>query len=575
MGQRRKMWQNLEKQNNMVWQDDKKVSLLRAGWPCWCFLALVVLLSVPAFIEVMPQRDVAFRYAPMAEAFRDGDFTYAFHPRTGFFHTFTAGIIAWVLQCSGFLACKLSSLLFMSLTVFPLFALMRRVYSRFMAEIVTLVFILASQLQRLGWSGLRDSHKACLIILGGYALIVIYQQREKWTGYIWLGIAVGAGFVTRGDLVLFMLLLLFWGIVMELKLKKFPLRSICSSVVAVVLALPAVILNWYLAGVAVPEIRFALIFRSLMKRYPRLEDTLPRMVLGLVALFLIAWAVRRSYDAGFGKYLGWSAAGIWLALLVWRCCSADFQITVPVSNYLGSIIRGFFPVYAVTGLFGIGFRLLKKHWTREESILAAMLFGHAILVCSQVIFHDKTFYVSSRYLMPAIPLELGWSVIGILGLWEILTCWVRDKHPRLVHNVGSIAFALTVCGFLYDFYLPIINRKPWNYPEQLRMIAKTIQKDYKGPAEFRPEVDPGHYIPKLKPAILFVSGRKKKFKIQPDFSKVIISAYFAKGRVAYNLAEADYVVDNYAKRNYFPAGTVLLREVKFGKKKYRIWKKIK
>lgn len=559
----------------MGWPEDKKVSPLRAAWPYWCFLALVVLLSVPAFIEVMPQRDVAFRYAPMAEAFRDGDFTYAFHPRTGFFHTFTAGIIAWLFQCSGFLACKLSSLLFMSLTVFPLFALMRRVYSRSMAEISTLVFIFASQLQRLGWSGLRDSHKTFLLILAGYALIVIYQQREKWKGYIWLGIAAGAGIVTRGDLVLVMLVLFFWGIVMELKLKKFPLRSICSSVLAVVLTLPAVILNWYLAGVAVPEIRFALIFRSLMNRYPRLEDTLPLMAFGLVSMFLIAWVIRRIYDAGFGKFLGWSAAFAWLALLVRQCYLEDFQLTVPISNYLGSIIRGFFPVFAVTGLFGIGFRLLRKRWTREESILAALLFGHAILVCSQIILHDKTFYVSSRYLMPAIPLELGWSVIGILELWEILTSWVRDKYPRLVQNVGSIAFAVTVCGFLYDFYLPMIHKKAWNYSGQLDMIAQIIRKDYKGPAEFRPEVDPGHYIPKLNPAILFVSDSKQKFKIQPDFSKVIISAYLAKGRVTDNLAEADYVVDNYTECNYSLDGSVLLREVKFGKKKYRIWKIIK
>lgn len=99
-------------QQNRHQAENGKISPWRAAWPLWCFLALVVMMLVPVFIDDIPLRDVAFRYAPMAEAFRDGDFTYAFHPRTGFLHTFIAGIIAWVLQCSGFLACKLSSLLF-------------------------------------------------------------------------------------------------------------------------------------------------------------------------------------------------------------------------------------------------------------------------------------------------------------------------------------------------------------------------------------------------------------------------------------------------------------------------------
>ena len=563
--------QNIDRKEDTA----EKVSRLRAAWPYWCFLALVVLLLVPTFLEAIPSRDVAFRYAPMAEAFRDGDFTYAFHPRTGFLHTFIAGIIAWLLKCEGFFACKLSSLLFMSLAVFPLYALMRRVYSRFIAEIVTLVFIFASQLQRLGWSGLRDSHKTFLIILAGYALVVIYQQREKWAGYIWLGIAAGLGVVTRGDLVLFMSLLFFWGIVMELKLKKFPLRSLVSSVLAVVLTLPALVLNWYLAGVAVPEIRYAQIFRSVMDRYPRLEDTMLLIVLGTAAVFLIAWAVRWIYDAGFGKLAGWTVAAAWLVLMILQFRQPNFILSDTVWDYIGSILMGFFPVYAVTGLFGIGFRLLRKQWTREESILAALLFGHVLLVCSQIIYYDKTLYVSYRYLLPGVPLEFGWSVIGILGMWKILTIPVRDKYPRLVQNVGSIAFFVTVCCFLYDFYLPVIHEKIWNYPEPLVLIAETIRKDYKGPAEFRPEVNPNSYIPKLNPAIIYFTGRKEKSKGHNEIGKVVLSAYFAKGRVTENYAEADYIVENRKRFKRSPSKVVLLRKVEFRKKKYRIWKKIK
>ena len=568
-------------QELLLRKNGEKISPMRAAWPFWCFLALAVLALVPLLLDAVPQRDVAFRYAPMAEAFRDGDFTYAFHPRTGFLHTFTAGIFAWILGCGGFTACKISSMLFMGLGIFPLYAIMRRVYSRSMAEICTFIFVLASQLQRLGWSGLRDSHKTFLILLAGYALLVIYQERRKWTGYICLGIAAGLGIVTRGDLVLIMSLVFFWGIVMELELKGFPWRSLAGSILAVMLALPAIVLNWYLAGVAVPEIRFAWLFRKVMHRYPGLTDTLPLIGLGIFFAFLAAWAVRKIIAAGRGKILaGVVLAGL-LAAAVRQIFSPDFYLEVPVRVYLGSIFKGFFPVFAVVGLVGIGFRVARKEWTKEESILAVLLFGHAILVCAQIILNDCFLYVSSRYLVPAVPLEFGWSVLGILALWELLTAKIRIKHPVLVQNVGYLAFVLTVCGFLYDFYNPVMReyvtagRKQRQFHAALHGISGAIRRDYKGPAEFRPEVDAGAYIPKYNPAILYLKYRENKKLLLPDSGRIIVSAYFARGRVAGKLQEADYVVEKYSPDNRIPDHLVLLETVDSGKEKYRVWKKIR
>jgi len=557
------------------------VSPARRAWPFWCFLAILLLSLVPLWLESYPQRDAAFRYAPMAEAFRDHDFVYAFHPRTGFLHTFTAGLVAWIFNCGGFLACKISSLLFIALGAFPLYAIMRRVYSRTMAEICTFIFVLASQLQHLGWSGLRDSHKIFLIALAASAMVSLYQEREKWSHYLLLGIAAGLGIVTRGDLVLYMSLVFFWGIIMELKLKAFPWRSLIGCAALALMSFPAVFLNWYVAGVAVPEIRFAWIFRKIFHRYPDLTDAMLLFGLGFAAAFLAAWILRRLIEAGFGKWLAGSGVLLLAGLLTWSILSPEFYVISSVRSYLGSILKGFFPVYAFVGVVGIGVRIVRKEWTKEESILAAFLFGHAVLVCSQIILNDGFLYVSYRYLIPAVPLEFGWSVIGVLFLWEVLTGWIREKHPLLVTSVGYIAFISTVCGFLYDYYNPIINeyltmamsRKNQQYLATLHGIADTIRQDYKGPAEFRPEVDPGLYIPKYNPAILYLKYWEDKKKTLPDNSRITISSYLIRGRVTRNLKEADYVVEHYSPLNELPKGLVLLREVKFGKDEYRVWKK--
>ena len=557
-------------------QEEGTVSRLRAAWPFWCFVMLILLSLVFVLTDIFPQRDVACRYAPMADAFRERDFSYAFHPRTGFLHTFTSGLIALLLNCNGFLACKISSLLFMALGIFPLYGIMRRVYSRTMAEITTFAFVLGSQLQRLAWSGLRDSHKSFLILLAGYALILIYQERKNWAGYIWLALAVGLGIVTRGDLVLFMSLVFLWGITMEMKLKSFPWRGLSAGMLTVVLAMPAIILNWYFAGVAVPEIRFAWIFRKIMHRYPGMNDILILIGLGIVLAFLFAWLLYRIHDAGYGKILFWIAAAGLSAALIWRFFSPGFYIEIPILGYVWAIIQGFFPVFAFTAAAGIGYRLLQKKWTEAESILAAVLFGHAALVCMQIIFNDGYLYISSRYLAPAMPLELGWSVLGVMSLWVLLMGWLKKDHPKLVRTLGYIAFFLTVCGFVIDFYVPLyqfVKPKGRRYRAEMNHLASVIRNDYKGPLEFRPEVCPDYYISKRNPAIGYVAYREDKKILDMTNERIIVSAYLAGGREARNLKEAHYVVEKYTAGNKIPADWRLLDTVKLGKEQYRIWKK--
>ena len=557
-------------------QQEESVSRLRAAWPFWCFVLLLLLSLVFILTDIFPQRDVACRYAPMADAFREKDFSYAFHPRMGFLHSFTSGLIALVLNCDGFLACKISSLLFMSLGIFPLYGVMRRVYSRSMAEITTFAFVLGSQLQRLAWRGLRDSHKSFLILLAGYALILIYQERKNWAGYVWLAVAAGLGIVTRGDLVLFMSLIFLWGSTMEMQLKRFPWRGLCSCFLAVDVAMPAILLNWYFAGVAVPEIRFAWIFRKIMHRYPGLTDILLLIALGIVVVFLSAWLISRICTAGYGKILsGIVLAGMAAALVV-RVSSADFYLEISLPDYLWSIIRGFFPIFVFPAIFGIGYRLLWKKWTDEESILAGVLFGHALLVCLQIIFNDGYLYVSSRYLYPAMPLELGWSVLGVMSLWVFLTGWLKKDHPELVRVLGCTAFVLTVCGFIIDFYVPLFEyvkvKDRW-YRSGIQRLVSAIRNDYKGPAEFRPEVCPDYYISKRNPAIGFVVYREKSKAMDMKNERIIVSAYLAGGRSARNIKEADYIIEQYSDRNQIPADWRLLDTVELGKRKYRIWKK--
>jgi len=557
---------------NLSWQ--------RRAWPLWCALALILLSLIPLIWSDLPLRDAAFRYIPMAEAFRDGDFTYAFHPRTGFLHTFIAGIFAWMLNCDGFLACKISSLLFMALAVFPLYGVMKQTYSRTAAEICAVAFVLASQLHRLTFSGLRDSHKTFLILLGAYALVLICRQRENRKAYLLLGAVAGLGMITRGDMVLLMTLLFFWGVLLEFKLKKFPWRSLAGGLLAAGLTLPSILLNWRIAGTAVPDVHFDRIFMQLFHRHPVPADTLLIMAAGLAASLAAAWLVRRVMDLGFGRWLiGAVLAGI-IVVIYWKVTSPNFYISDSLPTLFRSIIMGFFPVFAGFAVIGAVWRICRREWTEGDSFLAVLLIGYALQICFQILVCDGKLYVTPRYLMPAMPLELGWSIYGILSCWNLLSAPFRSRYPRLVRGVGILALILAAGGFLLDFYQPVIqaqSKKTKHERQILEHIANTIRSDYKGKAEVAPAIDLDRYIPRWSPGVLFLLYSEPLKKAIPDYSRITLSAYLAGGRIEINYDQADYVVERIpalGNRKTVP-GLVLLDAVQWRKDQYRLWRIVK
>ena len=552
---------------------------LRRWWPVWCFLAIVLIALPAVFSDVLPQRDVAFRYAPMAEAFRKGDWSFAFHPRTGLLHTLTAGILAAVFQCGGFLACKLSSVLFMALGVFPLYGLVRRIYSRGMAEICTAGFIFASQLQRLGWSGLRDSHKTFLILLAAYALVVIYQERGRWSGYLWLGIAAGLGIITRGDLSPFMGLLFFWGMVLELNRKCFPLRSLAGAGLAILITLPSIWINYAVAGVAVPEIRYAMLFAKIMHRQLGLTDVLLLLPAGLCFCCAGAWVVRKIADCRFrGKVL---ATVIFLFLLVVarRMASPSFLCTEPIPDYIGSIVKGFLPVFGFFAVIGIAVRLYRKEWRQEETILAVLLFGHTLLVCVSIILFDGYLYVSPRYLIPAVPLEFAWTAAGVLFLWDGIHCLLRGHFTRTLRIAGILGILAAMGGFLYDFYRPAIkercDKKCIRERKAFAELVQIIRNDYRGPAFDRPPLELEKYNPKHRPAIAFLQYYELFGKTGPNHGRVTLAAYLAEGRPVFPADDADYILEKCSEKNQLPENLEFMADWKFGKDAYRLWKRKK
>ena len=118
---------------------DPDLKLYFPAWFCRCFespprlfgafFLLLCVCDLPLlYLRDWPLRDVALRYAPMAEHFAAGNWQFAFHPRCQLLHTSVAGIFAFLLDCDGFSACRISAFFFFCLCIIPLFFLMRRIF---------------------------------------------------------------------------------------------------------------------------------------------------------------------------------------------------------------------------------------------------------------------------------------------------------------------------------------------------------------------------------------------------------------------------------------------------------------
>ncbi len=547
--------------------------------PPLLFFALTIVVCLPLlWWNDIPQRDVAARYAPMAEAFASGDFLYAFHPRTGFCHTVFAGSLAWLFSCDGFMAAKISSLIFMALGVFPLYGLARRIYSERVAVFSLFAYVLSSQVMRLAYSGLRDSCKVFFILLAAYGLIVIFQERKRLSGYLLLAAAAAGGVLTRGDLVVFMSALFFWGLVLEYALNRFPGRSLAGSLLAFALCLPSIFLHEWTVGAAVPEMRFAVLFEKAFGRLPLKMDTILLFAAGVLLFFLLAWVVRKFVD---GKHAGKVATGA-LALVLLatglRVFSKDFEAAGMFMDFLGGVVKGIFPAVAVFAIAGIVLRIRRRQWKKEDSILAALLIGHNVLLILQIFFFDKYLYVSVRYLLPAVPLELPWAVLGAMELRTFLLRKVSDPRARTAWTALLLAGVSFV--FLADLARPVVDsyaKKKEIYDRMmLKKAAEMIRNDYRGPEKSAPPRQLVRYTGNAMPRICFLTWSPEAGTFVPDDGKITLAAYFAGGRTVESGTDAEYIVEcrtecgtecrplhgNYGK----------LGEIEFQKRKYSIWK---
>ena len=519
----------------------------------WLFFMAALLLAVPlAYFADIPERDIATRYAPMAEAFAEGNWAYAFHPRIPMLYPALCGMLVWLGGITGFTAAKILSAACFAASVFPLFSVMKRIFGEKIAAGTMLVYIVNPFILRLAGTGLRENTKCLLLIMIVHAIFLIGENLDVFARYLYLGLAAGIVMITRSEMILFCGLVLFGVMFREARWsldaarsnleadpakKKYvpvPYRSLAGTLLAAGLVFLPATVNHAVFGLATPEVRYLQIFEKLFGHAPSLIDA--AMIAGLTP-FAMAAAAKLLARLFYGKTLktalivcgGLFAAGL-AFLFVRQMLRADSEV---MKEFFMTFERAFDPLWTVPAIIGLAFRLRDRAFSSGEKLLLAFITVHTGVIAAQLLFYDRTLSFSVRYLLPVSPIGFGWTFCGITVIAGLLARYLPRVSIRAALNVLLAAYVL---GALFHCLGPIL--KDYFEPRHKAVRNGTLQLAAlfraNPPAHSRaaaPKFDLPEYESCAAPGIFF-----------EDDNKYTVSAYLAGGRRVRDLNNADFYV---------------------------------
>ena len=547
----------------------KNINLYITGWrfPCLIFVLSLLLCAFLSSLNDIPERDAAGRYAVMAEAFAAGDWDYAFHPRIPPLMPCCAGAVVWLTGCSGFVAAKTVSILFFAACIFPLYGIFLRTFNENIARWGCVLLIFSSHLLRIAVSGLRDSGKGLAIIIACYAILCIWQQRTKLAGYLWCIAGAVLLSLTRGDCVLYAVFFLAVAFIFELYRQRsffFPWRTILAFILYLFCLSPQLSYNYRMIGYPVPEVRYGMI----LNRFEQWSEF--NIFHNHNAIMKLPYA--QAKDEAPVKTLCAGGSTTAVSSNIFGDSSPVTQNEYSVTEFIDSLFKGFYPYFFLFAVPVIVVRIYRRDWKVEESILLAVLLGHAFLIVMQIIIFDNCLYVSRRYLIPVAPVAFGWSAIGMLGLWG----WLRSKIPVLEKRAAApLVFAGCAIALLADSAGPVIKDytscKKNTERKATIQIAEFIRNDFGGRAE------------RMNRELVCFTYRSNRSPL--IISDLPVVGYCAGGQNIYaedadvnnGRTRPDYIVFgavNDEKEKRYP-GFNLIRRFQINNTRYDVWKTVR
>lgn len=330
---------------------------------------LMVVLYACFCIEIY--RDVAAWYAYMIREFGRGNWSEAFHPSIPPMNVFLGGLLA-LAGVEAFTASIIVSGFFYVLTIFPLYALLKRFLKPHEAAWGVLFFVLAPKIIRFSATGMLESGRNFFLVL---ALLLLFRSIDsrKWFDWCFLGAALAGLAMSRGE----------------------------GFVVFFVIIAIAAFLLWH-------DGRYSFAPSALWK------IVLPVIIVVFVALVLLSPRLYQNYLAtGYpvidGRMIDYA-----------KILTGNMEITPDISSVgeeklssakrflelLQGFSRGAYEFYLALAGAGLAVVICRRLWRYEYTVFFAIIVLHLLLYFNVV--------SSYRYHTFALPLLMPFTIIGLV-----------------------------------------------------------------------------------------------------------------------------------------------------------------
>lgn len=224
------------------------------------WLVAVVSVVAVAFAAILPlmSTDTACRYAPMAEAFAQGDWLESFHPRFGVGMQVISGCLVFLTPMDGYAACAVSSVLAWALCIIPVYYIADRVFGRTAAWASVLLYLVCPQPLMWGLKGLREPFKMLGILMAVDSLIGLVRDERYVVVKAVLALMLLILFKVDAVILAFLMVLAF------LILDHLGRRSLLIAGISLIVLQPMCWLVFYWHGWWVPAPQYISIIHRVM-----------------------------------------------------------------------------------------------------------------------------------------------------------------------------------------------------------------------------------------------------------------------------------------------------------------------
>lgn len=221
---------------------------------CLTVAAIAVVIAV---VSPTVANDCINRFAPMAEAFADGNWQEAFHPRFGVLFQTLTGLTVWMTGVRGDVACSVVGVVGWALCIVPLYLVIREVFDERTAKLAVVLYIVAPLPFAWALRGLRESYR----LLGSLLMIfgILRGDGTSWRAFS--AAAVGAAVLVciRADTVIAAGVLAFAFAVRN----RFRRQTWALFSVLAVAAQPCCLMVWQWTGWWVPSSQYISVLKHM------------------------------------------------------------------------------------------------------------------------------------------------------------------------------------------------------------------------------------------------------------------------------------------------------------------------